>query len=810
MLVPTPSRGKAAVVLGLLTSAAAAQRQEPIGLEMPAEVVDTSEMTWVVESMDVVLARDVANPPEAGTIRRMRPPGQVGEWELPSFTSALAPRSGEKYAYNRWGDLEMSIDLPALATVEGAYIAGHGQAASWASSLTVVGYAAGVEVARTGVFTDIDEQPTWFAMDLAGVDRVVFEAGMAVRGGWFALDDLSFTVAGERTVLDFESLEFRDNLTTGSAAGYGGLSWNPGGGNFPSINVVPPPQAPPGALLPPVSSSSASGGGSFLGGGGTLPTLGAFFRGPWINDIGAGSIPPDTCGAAGPNHVVAVVNSNLSVYDKQGNRLLNTSLQSFFNGLGGGDPRIAFDHYDNRWIVIMTNFDQHVRLAYSSTDDPLGSWFKTNLDLTDGVDAGDWIDYPTLGVSEDGIFTAMYMVGGQATMSLFAIEKAPLLGGTLGNIRAWRNLAWEGAIQPCVQYGSPGFEYLTSTNGNNRLRMRRITGPMTAPTLATIGFANISTFGSAGDAPQLGGPNNIDSPGTRLMNAVYRNGSVWTAHTINRNGRAAVRWYEVTVPTVSLAQQGTIEDSSLWYYCGSIAVNAANDVGLGFTGSSTSTYPGCYYTGRLGTDPSGQVATPVQYRAGNNNYELTFGGGVNRWGDYSLTSVDPADDTTIWTIQEYVRTGDPNPDTWGTYWAELQFPVPCPTPTTYCVGAINSTGFGSSMAFAGSASISANDGFLSAHLAPAGQFGIFYYGPNQIQTAFGNGFRCVGGQTVRLPLLTTDAFGSANLALDLTSLPNGDTVSPGETVNVQFWYRDPAGGAAAFNLSDALSISFCP
>ena len=32
----------------------------------------------------------------------------------------------------------------------------------------------------------------------------------------------------------------------------------------------------------------------------------------------------------------------------------------------------------------------------------------------------------------------------------------------------------------------------------------------------------------------------------------------------------------------------------------------------------------------------------------------------------------------------------------------------------------------------------------------------------------------------------------------------------GMEFNFQFWFRDPPAGGANFNLSDALSIQFCP
>ena len=131
--------------------------------------------------------------------------------------------------------------------------------------------------------------------------------------------------------------------------------------------------------------------------------------------------------------------------------------------------------------------------------------------------------------------------------------------------------------------------------------------------------------------------------------------------------------------------------------------------------------------------------------------------------------------------------------------------------TSYCVAVPNSTGAGALMSASGSASVSANDLVLRCDSVPAGQFGIFYYGPNQLALPFGNGIRCVGGQAFRLGVQAADAGGVLERVIDLSAPPEpAGTVNPGSTWNYQAWFRDPAGGGASFNLSDGLQISFQP
>jgi hypothetical protein len=54
----------------------------------------------------------------------------------------------------------------------------------------------------------------------------------------------------------------------------------------------------------------------------------------------------------------------------------------------------------------------------------------------------------------------------------------------------------------------------------------------------------------------------------------------------------------------------------------------------------------------------------------------TLGAGAgtdNRWGDYSATVVDPTDDVTFWTVQEYAQTPAPvsGASRWGTWWGKF-------------------------------------------------------------------------------------------------------------------------------------------
>ncbi|MCB9889284.1 MAG: hypothetical protein H6836_06875, partial [Planctomycetes bacterium] len=393
--------------------------------------------------------------------------------------------------------------------------------------------------------------------------------------------------------------------------------------------------------------------------GGTTPTVWDDFIGVTQGDPGATLIPPDTNGAVGPDHFVAIVNANLSAWTKTTQqRVLNTSLNAFWGASGVvGDPRVVWDPHANRFIVLATDFSRTRTFFYaiSQTADPSGSWYKFSFATNQGSDASRWPDYPTLGVDARGIYSAAYMVTGSALMTIWAIDKAPLLANppSVGTITAFRSLPFEGAIQPCTTYGTDP-QYLVSRRSSSSLRVRRIDGAMTAPTLTEVGIVSVPSFSSAPNAPALGSTVNISTLDTRPQNAVYRSGSIWTALEMSVGGRAGFTWYEIRVAPLSLRQSGVVGDPLWHYYYPAVTVDKNGDVGIGFSGSHAGAYCSVFLAGRRAGDPLGGLSDPVFVKAGEAAWNRVDSAGRNRFGDYSHINVDPIDDVGFWSTQEYI------------------------------------------------------------------------------------------------------------------------------------------------------------
>ncbi len=140
----------------------------------------------------------------------------------------------------------------------------------------------------------------------------------------------------------------------------------------------------------------------------------------------------------------------------------------------------------------------------------------------------------------------------------------------------------------------------------------------------------------------------------------------------------------------------------------------------------------------------------------------------------------------------------------------------CSGQVNFCSTSPNSVGGGALISWTGTPSAADDNFHLVATGCPANQPLLFYYGGAQAAAPFGNGVRCVGGGGVgvfRFQPMQVSGTGVASMKVDFSQAPAGGggagMWSPGDTWYCQGWYRDPAAGGAAFNLTDGLEVRVC-
>lgn len=489
-----------------------------------------------------------------------------------------------------------------------------------------------------------------------------------------------------------------------------------------------------------------------------------------------GSIPPDTMGAVGPNHVVTTTNEKVIIHTRTGVILSAVSLDSFWASTPAlpnpstFDPKIYFDRFNQRWIFVVTansfSPSSATLVAVSLTADPTGSWFRYAVDADSSATAagGAWADYPSVGHNKNWITVSINRFGygnvsGFVGPSIYVFNKATAYAGTL-----IASTVFEGPFQTCLDAlpqdqldeVSCGFTFvpaITEDNTTNdhyivedwdstagQLRLSRVTGTQAAATLI-VGyqfpqstnswrFNSALIAGSGGYLPQR--QQNIYAPSgnrptandSRIQNAVLRNGTLWTTHTVmlarlqtpagtsvggtsNPDIRAAVQWWQID-PTIAQTATGqpalqrnviadpradnchngvggqragctTATQKGDHYAYPNISVNANNDVLIGYSRFSPFTLPKAAYSFRASSDAANTMRDSMVFREGVGNYNIGAGAPFNiRWGDYSASMVDPLNDVDFWTTQEYAdfqrEIFGPGgfAGVWATWWAQIK------------------------------------------------------------------------------------------------------------------------------------------
>ena len=133
--------------------------------------------------------------------------------------------------------------------------------------------------------------------------------------------------------------------------------------------------------------------------------------------------------------------------------------------------------------------------------------------------------------------------------------------------------------------------------------------------------------------------------------------SIVLTHAVDMGGnRSAVRWYELRDAhdgNWSVHQSGTWDpDGTSSRWMSSAAMDAYGNIGMAYSVcDATSVYAGLRYTGRLSTDPLGQMTFAEESAIeGTGSQTVT-----DRFGDYGHMSLDP-DGGTFWHTGEYLGT----------------------------------------------------------------------------------------------------------------------------------------------------------
>lgn len=469
--------------------------------------------------------------------------------------------------------------------------------------------------------------------------------------------------------------------------------------------------SPPGSLDPSPSAAGASAGGSQLPEAGeavpapkavSLPSLsiefGSVDYGTNITENGGFAfIPADPIAAAGPNHVVSVVNTVIQFLQKDGTVDFTDSLADFFSAESPDtftfDPKVLFDPLEGRFVVVTLEREDdgaggstersEILLAVSDDADPNGTWCTTTIDAKTTIDSVEhWADYPGFATDEEAVYVTANMFaftadgGSFGGVRLWTIDKGvgssgfydcgaatvvvsdPYDGGAGGVVETTTMPAQIHGTAP-AGVGTFLVSYSGITNGvTEAVQVVRVDDPLGTPTFTQefVDFGDVEDFSGFPDAPQSGTATLLETNDRRALDAEWFDDSVWLVGTVNPksgdtdSGEVTAYWWELdtsTLGSTSLVQDGYIfgDDAitDLYTFFPSVAVNGQSQVGFGYSGSASSIFPSSFYTLHKPGDSAGSTQGTGTLESGTAFYERFFCGSSNRWGDYSGTATDPVD-----------------------------------------------------------------------------------------------------------------------------------------------------------------------
>jgi hypothetical protein len=414
----------------------------------------------------------------------------------------------------------------------------------------------------------------------------------------------------------------------------------------------------------------------------STPRLPSDFAGPQL----VGRTPAECNIAAGPSHLATITSAAWAALDKAGNQILSVDLKTWFSNVVAGvvlsSPRIIYDQFCGRWLIVACGRSADGKsscflISLSQTRNPTGSWWNWSLDANvNGSEASDCVAELS-GVGLDG--SALYLTANLFDHSgrfqyakLRIINKSELLSGSPAPWRDCLDLHNpDGSpvfgIQPAHTFGNPGIEYLLSTTREGRSLIQwRLMQPLSESPQLALRTLPVASYQLAPDAPQPGSSVAIETGDTRLGNVVFRNGSLWAAHTVAANwgeptNVSAIQWFQINTGAGVVSQQRTYGHPSSYYFCPTVMVDGRGNLIMIFNRVSETEFPSVRFTGRLSTDLAGVLHASVLLRESQ-------GPGQSGWGSYNGAAVD-TNDTKIWVIGQYPLSQSE----WGTWIGETSY-----------------------------------------------------------------------------------------------------------------------------------------
>ncbi|MFT5337492.1 MAG: hypothetical protein ACJAY8_001587 [Sphingobacteriales bacterium] len=405
---------------------------------------------------------------------------------------------------------------------------------------------------------------------------------------------------------------------------------------------------------------------------------------------GVTGVPNDNGVAISPDgFVVSVINSSVTTFDKNGDRLKFRSLQSFADELGiqarKFDPRAVYLPKQDRFVLIYlagsTSAETFLMLAFSQSNDPTEGW--NHYALSGDVDSLNvWSDYPIVSLKENELVVTLNLIRqgepwetGFEGSIIWEIDLASGTAGTDLETRYWKTVTHNGlgirnlcAVKNADHGSGDDLWFLSNRNfdeQNDTLWMFHISGDMLdpIPTLTSEAIVLERPYGFPPNAFQLDNED-LATNDSRWLDAIQIGDQIqFVGNTLvpsNNNPGIYHGYLNDIYGTPAISGDYITMDEFDFGYPGIEYIGmepGSKEVVIGVNYSSDSIHPGY---GVIYSDGLGGYSDFVVIKEGSRPIDYLTG--VDRWGDYFGIHQELGKPGSVWLSGSYGGAGnDPHP-----------------------------------------------------------------------------------------------------------------------------------------------------
>ena len=406
-------------------------------------------------------------------------------------------------------------------------------------------------------------------------------------------------------------------------------------------------------------------------------------------------------GAVGDQQYVQLAAGRIAVFRKHDGRLQAgpAGVHAIFAGAAlaacagthPGTGAVLYDHRAGRWLIgqLVRHAGGTVQcIAVSVSADAAGSYYRYALHIHGPAQQALQAEDARMALWRDDLYLSFTLFdnvqAGYRGPRVCAIDRAALLRGRDAKMRCIDPgsqfgpvsvATVEGKARPPAGAGAPFVSLDVADSGGGRLLLWRwpvdgvrLGDPLAIPVAPFLLPCSDPAQACIGQ-PHPGGA--LRLPAERLApRAAWRDAALMLAHPVQLpDGRVGLRWYELRdmLPAPRIYQQGTHAPDHAQRAAGSIGVDKAGNIALGYGVGGRDTPSGVRYTGRQRSDPPGRMAAEEVIVNGNGVQE----GELHLWAPAGALSLDPVDDCTFWYTQQYLPLTGRN--TWRSRIASFKF-----------------------------------------------------------------------------------------------------------------------------------------